>query len=90
MVGAGGQRLSGVSSGRRSVSMPKTGGFGILSGGRGGQRSSTSYGVPRGTIKSYWSKKVKNLAKSMVRQHGPDEGIARTRSIANEVGWKMQ
>ena len=46
--------------------------------------------VPRGTIKSYWSKKVKSLAKSNVRKYGPDEGISRTRDMASELGWKMQ
>lgn len=48
------------------------------------------YSVPRGTIKPYWSKKVKSLAKSMVRAHGTEEGIARTRQVASELGWKMQ
>jgi len=46
--------------------------------------------IPRGTIKTYWSKKVKSLAKANVRKYGPDEGIARTREIATELGWKMQ
>jgi hypothetical protein len=46
--------------------------------------------IPRGTIKSYWSKKVKSLAKANVRKYGPDEGIDRTRQIATELGWKMQ
>lgn len=46
--------------------------------------------VPRGTIKSYWSKKVKSLAKANVRKYGPDEGINRTREMATELGWKMQ
>ena len=46
--------------------------------------------IPRGTIKSYWSKKVKSLAKANVRKYGPDEGIDRTKQIASELGWKMQ
>ena len=46
--------------------------------------------IPRGTIKSYWSKKVKSLAKANVRKYGPDEGIDRTKQIATELGWKMQ
>ena len=46
--------------------------------------------IPRGTIKSYWSKKVKSLAKANVRKYGPDEGIARTKQLAEELGWKMQ
>jgi len=46
--------------------------------------------IPRGTIKSYWSKKVKSLAKSNVRKYGADEGITRTRDMASELGWKMQ
>lgn len=46
--------------------------------------------IPRGTIKSYWSKKVKSLAKANVRKYGPEDGIARTKEIATELGWKMQ
>lgn len=46
--------------------------------------------IPRGTIKSYWSKKVKSLAKANVRKYGPDEGINRTKEMASELGWKMQ
>jgi hypothetical protein len=46
--------------------------------------------IPRGTIKSYWSKKVKSLAKANVRKYGADEGIERTRQVATDLGWKMQ
>lgn len=46
--------------------------------------------IPRGIIKSYWSKKVKSLAKANIRKYGPDEGIARTIQLAEELGWKMQ
>lgn len=46
--------------------------------------------IPRGIIKSYWSKKVKALAKSNVKKYGPEEGIDRTYQMAAELGWKMQ
>jgi hypothetical protein len=74
------------------ISVPIYSMGGVSSGGYRGYAPQTQerYSVPRGTIKSYWSKKVKSLAKANVRKYGPDEGIARTRSIAEELGWKMQ
>lgn len=46
--------------------------------------------IPKGLIKSYWSKKVKTLAKANIKVHGSDEGLERTRQMAAELGWKMQ
>lgn len=67
---------------------------GISSGGAVGRgyepQRTERQAIPRGTIKSYWSKKVKSLAKTNVRKYGPDEGIERTRELATELGWKMQ
>ena len=46
--------------------------------------------VPKGVIKPYWSKKLKKLARQQIRRHGEEEGIARTRQVAQMLGWKMQ
>lgn len=46
--------------------------------------------IPRGIIKTYWSKKLKKLARSNIKRFGQEEGLARTRQVAELSGWKMQ
>ncbi|VVB59261.1 Uncharacterised protein [uncultured archaeon] len=46
--------------------------------------------IPHGTIKPYWSKKLKKLARTNVRRYGLEDGMNRTRQIAALAGWKMQ
>jgi len=46
--------------------------------------------IPKGLIKPYWSKKLKKLARSNIRKFGTEEGLARTKQVAELSGWKMQ
>lgn len=54
----------------------------------GGRMPRTS--IPRGLIKTYWSKKLKKLARTNIRRFGVEDGLARTKQIAELAGWKMQ
>lgn len=67
-------------------------GGGISSGGRmpSGVGRAQRFKIDRGIIKPYWSKKLKKLARTNIRRFGEEEGLTRTRQIAELAGWKMQ
>lgn len=46
--------------------------------------------IPAGLIKPYWSKKLKKLARSNIHRFGVEDGMSRTRQVAELSGWKWQ